>query len=172
MGELTEIYDDLKDTGKKMRKDETKRWQVNYDFTVARMEAQIAFLYEFQSMLGQMRKELPPKEAAHNGWMLASTETLTGDSAGKKMAASSRKIPRSDRRRSRRDAVGSAGRAREIYGPRPRMERGGCGWSRNSGSWKEEIAEINTFADLSFRGSCDRETINRQAANRFNPSEN
>ncbi len=91
MGELMEVYDDLK-AARKMRDKETKRWQANYDFTVARMEAQIAFLYEFQSMLGQMRKELPPKEAFHTGWVLASRDTLTGDSAGKKLAASSRKI--------------------------------------------------------------------------------
>jgi hypothetical protein len=92
LGELMEVYDDLK-LAKKMRDKETKRWQANYDFTVARMETQIAFLYEFQSMLGQIRKELPMRDpAVHGGWVLAASETLTGDSAGKKMFASSRKI--------------------------------------------------------------------------------
>ena len=91
LGELSEVYDELKGV-KKMREGETKRWQANYDFTVARMEAQIAFIYEFQSMLGQIRKEFPPKEEFHTKWVLASNEALTGDSAGKKLAASSRKI--------------------------------------------------------------------------------
>jgi hypothetical protein len=57
---------------------------------VARMEEQIAYLYEYQSMLGQMRKELPPLDKAQgNGWKLAATATPSGDSKGKKMAKTS-----------------------------------------------------------------------------------
>jgi hypothetical protein len=91
MRALNDVYDDLKDV-KKLRADETKRWQAHYDFAVARMEEQIAYLYEFQSMLGAIRKDLPPRGKDDTGWVLASSETLTGDSAGKKLAASSRKI--------------------------------------------------------------------------------
>ena len=60
---------------------------------LARLEAEIAYLFEYQSMLGQMRKELPPRDRElHGGWKLAATTTLTGDSTGKKMASSSRKL--------------------------------------------------------------------------------
>jgi uncharacterized caspase-like protein len=92
MGQLQEALDDLKAAGE--NKDaEPKRWQVNYDFMLARLEAQYAFLYEYQSMLGQMRKELPPRDMAlHGGWRLAATTNLQGDSAGKKLFKDSRKI--------------------------------------------------------------------------------
>lgn len=74
------------------REAEPKRWQASYDFMLARLEAEIAYLYEYQSMLGQMRKELPPRDRElYGGWKLAATTSLSGDSAGKKLAAASRK---------------------------------------------------------------------------------
>jgi hypothetical protein len=74
------------------REAEPKRWQANYDFVLARVEEEIAYLFEYQSMLGQMRKELPPLDKQlYNGWKLAATTSLSGDSAGRKMASSSRK---------------------------------------------------------------------------------
>jgi phage FluMu protein Com len=77
---------------KEERGEETKRWQANYDFVLARLQAQIAFLYEYQSMLGQIRKEFPPRDPnLHSGWRLASQMTLSGDSTGKRLASTSRK---------------------------------------------------------------------------------
>lgn len=70
---LQEALDDLKKS-EEMKDAESKRWQANYDFIRARLEAQIAYLYEYQSMLGQMRKELPARDAKlHGGWKLAAT---------------------------------------------------------------------------------------------------
>ena len=38
----------------------------------ARIETEIAYLYEYESMLGRMRKELPPRDPnVHGGWKLA-----------------------------------------------------------------------------------------------------
>jgi hypothetical protein len=92
MGRLNEALEDMKAVAQ-MRDSEPLRWQANYDFTLARLEAQIAFLYEFQSMLGQMRKEFPPRDPKlHGGWRLAAAPNLQGDSAGKKLAKDSRKI--------------------------------------------------------------------------------
>jgi hypothetical protein len=92
MGRLTEALEELKKAGD-MRDAESKRWQANYDFVLARLEAQIAFLYEYQSMLGQMRKEFPPRDPnLHGGWILAATTNLQGDSTGKKLAKESRKL--------------------------------------------------------------------------------
>jgi hypothetical protein len=89
---LDKAHEQLKDFADK-RGDESKRWQANYDFMLARLEAEIAYVYEYQSMLGQMRKEQPPRDRElHGGWKLAATTTLTGDSAGKRMASSSRKL--------------------------------------------------------------------------------
>ncbi|MCY2972016.1 MAG: hypothetical protein NTZ30_15270, partial [Planctomycetota bacterium] len=88
---LLEALDDLKKS-EEMKDAESKRWQANYDFIRARLEAQIAYLYEYQSMLGQMRKELPARDAKlHGGWKLAATAKLQGDSAGKKLAKESTK---------------------------------------------------------------------------------
>jgi hypothetical protein len=88
IGALDEALSDLKDVAAQRDK-ETRRWQANYDFTVARLEAQIAHLYEHQARLGEMRKEVPPLDRnVSSGWKLASTTELTGDSAGKKLARS------------------------------------------------------------------------------------
>jgi hypothetical protein len=94
LGQLSEAHETLvAEEVVEERGKETKRWQANYDFMVARLEAQIAFLYEYQSMLGRMRKELPPRDTKiHGGWRLAAQPTLSGDSVGKKMAKNSLKI--------------------------------------------------------------------------------
>ena len=90
---LQEVHDELKEAGDKGRDAEPKRWQANYDFVLARLQSQIAYLYEYQSMLGQMRKELPPYDPAlHRGWRLAAQTTLQGDAVGKKLYQSSQKI--------------------------------------------------------------------------------
>jgi hypothetical protein len=92
LGRLTEAMDEMK-AAAEMRSAEPKRWQANYDFTLARLEEQIAFLWEFQSMLGQMRKEFPPRDPnLHGGWRLAASPKLQGDATGRKLEKDSRKI--------------------------------------------------------------------------------
>jgi len=72
---------------------ENTRWKANYDFMLARIQMEYAYLYEYQSMLGSMRKEFPPRDAElHGGWKLASQVNLQGDSAGKKLASKARKL--------------------------------------------------------------------------------
>jgi hypothetical protein len=73
------------------RKSESKRWQVNYDFMLARVQLEYAYLYEYQSMLGSIRKEFPPLDAVSRGWKLASHSKLQGDSAGKKYSRDGKK---------------------------------------------------------------------------------
>jgi hypothetical protein len=86
LGRLKEALEDL-EAAKETRGDETKRWQANYDFTLARLQAQIAFLFEYQSALGRMRKEFPERDPKlHGGWRLAATTKLQGDATGKKLA--------------------------------------------------------------------------------------
>ncbi len=86
LGSLIEAQEELEDMSGDRDK-ENKRWQANYDFINSHLQAQIAYLFEYQSMLGQMRKELPPYDAKiHKGWKLASREDLSGDSTGRKMA--------------------------------------------------------------------------------------
>ena len=92
MAACSDALETLKAAGEKGRDKETKRWQANYDFTLARLDAQFAYLFEYQSMLGQMRKQLPDLAPGQNGWKLASQVALRGDSAGKKLAKDSSKL--------------------------------------------------------------------------------
>jgi hypothetical protein len=89
---LNEALEELKAAGAG-RGQAPKRWQANYDFMLARVQAQIAYLYEYQSMLGQMRKEFPRRDPAlHGGWRLAAQTELTGDATGKRLARNARKL--------------------------------------------------------------------------------
>ena len=66
---------------------EPKRWQANYDFMRARLQLQIAYVYEHQSMLGRLRKDLPPLDrATEGGWRLVRSHVMTGDAEGRKLA--------------------------------------------------------------------------------------
>jgi hypothetical protein len=78
--------------GKDRKEEPSKRWQVNYDYVQAHLEAQIAYLYEYQAMLGGLRKELPAKEPGTSRWHMVATPAPSLDSDGKKMAKSSAKI--------------------------------------------------------------------------------
>ncbi len=72
---------------------ESKRWKANYDFILARTQLEYAYLFEYQSMLGSIRKEFPPRDAAlHGGWKLASQPNLQGDSTGKKSSKAAHKL--------------------------------------------------------------------------------
>ncbi len=75
-------YEALKELGEDVER-EPKRLQAHYLFLRARLEAQIAYLYEYQSALGSIRKEFPALEKGHSGWRLASSSKLRGDRAGK-----------------------------------------------------------------------------------------
>ncbi len=90
MGQLFEVEDELLSV-KGEKEKESMRWQANYDFILARVQAQIAYLFEYQSMLGAMRKEYPPREEGQGGWKLASRTELSGDTNGKKRARASHK---------------------------------------------------------------------------------
>jgi hypothetical protein len=88
---LSEILEELQKAGS-MAKDAAPRWRANYDFVRAQLLSQLAFLYEFQSLLGQLRKAKPPRDPKlHQGWCLVSQEKMQGDAAGKKLAGGARK---------------------------------------------------------------------------------
>jgi hypothetical protein len=74
------------------RDKETPRWQADYDYLLARLKAQLAYLNEYSALLGQMRKDQqPPLEPkVHSGWRVAS-QTTVSDATAKKYATESRK---------------------------------------------------------------------------------
>ncbi|MCS6852335.1 MAG: caspase family protein [Gemmataceae bacterium] len=91
--ELSDAHEELKKAGEERDKEPSKRWQANYDYMLARLEIQLAYLYEYQTLLGQMRKELPPRDPAkENGWRLVAKEKLeTTEREFKAMLADARK---------------------------------------------------------------------------------
>ena len=113
---LQEALEDLKAAGDDAatgRAKETKRWQVNYDFTLARLEAQIAYLFEYQSMLGQMRKQLPDLGPGQTGWRLGLAGRAQGRHAGQEAGQGFQQAFGCDHQGQSRYAVGSPCQARE-----------------------------------------------------------
>jgi hypothetical protein len=93
--DLIEVLEQLKKAGEpeERAKETSKRWLANYDYLLARLENQIAYFFEYQSLLGSIRKELPPHDPMlHNGWRIAAVPTPVGDSTGKKLAADAKKV--------------------------------------------------------------------------------
>jgi hypothetical protein len=94
IGAIGDVLEELQDPKVVEARDgESKRWKANYDFMLARIHLERAYLFEYQSMLGSMRKEFPPRDQTlHQGWKLASQPNLQGDSNGKKSAKEARKL--------------------------------------------------------------------------------
>ena len=92
--ELMNQLEALKEAGEDRTNEKSPRWRANYDFVLAKLEARLAYIYEYNYMLGQIRKDaLPPRDPAkHSGWRLAATEKLQSGSEARKLAADSRKL--------------------------------------------------------------------------------
>ena len=69
--DLEEALEKLKKAGD-FRKKESKRWQANYDFAVARLQSRLLYIFEYNYLLGSIRADsLPPLETGlHNGWRM------------------------------------------------------------------------------------------------------
>jgi hypothetical protein len=90
---LTQALEELKKAGEERDNEKSKRWQNHYDYITARLMLQIAYLVEYQSLVGGIRKDLPERDAAiHNGWRVISQEKMVGDKIGKDMAKDAKKI--------------------------------------------------------------------------------
>jgi hypothetical protein len=87
LAELTEALEELQEAGKERAKEPSRRWQANYDYVLARLLLQLACLYEYSSLLGEMRRDPPPLDPkGQKGWRVAAQETMRGDFTGKKLA--------------------------------------------------------------------------------------
>ena len=92
------VYTDLDDKLQvlqnmaELRKDESKRWQVTYDYVVARLEAQLAYLVEYEALLGQIRKDTAVYDKATTKVLRLASELdpAGGDTKAKKLAKSAR----------------------------------------------------------------------------------
>lgn len=76
--QLTEALELLEQVGRQeYDKEPSKRWRANYDYVRALILARLAYIHEHNYKLGELRRELPPREGAQNGYRLASQERLT-----------------------------------------------------------------------------------------------
>jgi RNA polymerase sigma factor (sigma-70 family) len=81
--ELQEAMEELTAASAEHGAETTRRWQVNYDYVLARLMNRIAYVYEYTSALGELRRDPPPRDpAVHQGWRLVSREKMKGDRNG------------------------------------------------------------------------------------------
>jgi len=85
--ELDEALGALEAVAKDREKEKSKRWQANYDYTLARMLERLAYVFEYQYMLSEIRTDaLPELGANHIGFRLASKEKMAAKGADGKIA--------------------------------------------------------------------------------------
>jgi hypothetical protein len=74
---LEQVYAHMQEAAKQ-RKKETKRWQANFDFALARMESNLIFLMEHDYALGRIRADaLPDLGEGDDGWRLTLVSKIT-----------------------------------------------------------------------------------------------
>jgi len=96
---LALVYNDLESKYEELklltddRKGESKLWQANYDYVMARIQFRMAYFYEYNAMLGKIRKEeLPTLDPqVHKGYKLASKASMS-DRDAQKIADNAKKI--------------------------------------------------------------------------------
>jgi hypothetical protein len=88
---IEQAHDELEEAQEMITDDTPPRWKAHYQYMLARFKSQLAFLEEYNNLLGGLRRELPPAEEIHVGWRMAAKER-PGDSVGKKYERAARKI--------------------------------------------------------------------------------
>jgi S1-C subfamily serine protease len=92
LSSLTDAREELLKAGKEDSK-ESKLWQANYDYHLARLSGFIAYVLEYNSLLGQLRKEPPPRDPkVHRGWRMAPQEKPQSGSEARRYAQESQQI--------------------------------------------------------------------------------
>jgi hypothetical protein len=63
----------LEKAGKDRAKEPSKRWQANYDYTLARLKSRLVVLYEYNNLLAQLRGDtMPPLTNGATAYVVAS----------------------------------------------------------------------------------------------------
>jgi hypothetical protein len=89
---LTDAHEELVKVGKEGAK-ESKLWQANYDYNLARLSGFIAYVLEYNALLGQLRKEPPPRDPkVHRGWRMVPQEKPQSGAEARKLAQETQQI--------------------------------------------------------------------------------
>lgn len=96
--ELEQALGQMKTVAGEREKEPSKRWQANFDYTMARLESRLVYLFEYSYILGQIRSDsLPALESGQSGWRIGSrTKVQVPEPKAKTMAR--KEIPRLWRR--------------------------------------------------------------------------
>jgi hypothetical protein len=71
---LEQSLGQMKEAAEKRESETSKRWQANFDYAQARLQARLVYLYEYNYTLGQIRNDnLPELTAGQNGWRVGVT---------------------------------------------------------------------------------------------------
>jgi hypothetical protein len=120
--DLQEALDALRKVGEKRDQEPSKRWQAHYDYVRGQLLARIAYVSEYNLMLGKIRKdELPELSPGQTGYRLSSQEKLQSSKEVKEMAAESKKILA-------KLAKDHAGTPWEVLGKRAQVTTLGLKW--------------------------------------------
>jgi hypothetical protein len=94
IGDLQDGLDALRKAGEKREEEKSARWQAHYDYVLAQLLARLAYVHEYNLMLGRFRQERLPElnPAIHGGWRLASREKLQSPKETRDLATESHKI--------------------------------------------------------------------------------
>jgi hypothetical protein len=92
--DLQEAAEELRKAGEHRKQEPSKRWQAHYDYVLAQLLARIAYVSEYNLMLGKIRKDELPEltVGVHSGYRLSSQEKMQSGKEIKDLAAESRKI--------------------------------------------------------------------------------
>jgi hypothetical protein len=92
--DLQEALDQLRKSGEKREQEKSKRWQAHYDYILAQLLARIAYVSEYNLMLGKIRKDELPELTPniHAGYRLCSQERLQSSKEVRDLAVESKKI--------------------------------------------------------------------------------
>jgi hypothetical protein len=75
--EMEKALAEIKEANGKRDEEKSKRWLANYDFTMARFQERLVYLYEYDYILAQVRSDsLPELEPIHNGWRVGSQKKV------------------------------------------------------------------------------------------------
>jgi hypothetical protein len=86
--ELESALAELNAAGALRAKETSKRWLAHYDYALARLQARLVYLYEYNNILAQVRSDsLPPLDPVHTGWRVGSQKKVqTSEPKAKEMA--------------------------------------------------------------------------------------
>jgi hypothetical protein len=76
--ELENVLAVMEEAAEKRKEEPSKRWLAHFDYTMARLQARLIYINEYNYILGDIRADrLPALEGGNDGWQLGFREKLS-----------------------------------------------------------------------------------------------